>query len=80
MKEGTYYSKNRDKILEKERIKRNNLNWEEVLKKKEYNRNYYLDILKEKRKTYKPQLDSTVKYKKDYNLNFKQGSFIINFN
>tara|TARA_R110002124_G_scaffold70187_3_gene188280 strand:- start:576 stop:836 length:261 start_codon:yes stop_codon:yes gene_type:complete len=85
MKKDTYYSKNRDKILEKEKNKKIKENLETKLKRKEYNRNYYIEVLKERRRILEPKLDNKPYKKvykkpvKDYSVKVLRGSFIINF-
>ena len=36
MKQGTYYSRNREKVLKREKLKRENLNFQELSKNKEW--------------------------------------------
>ena len=81
MKENTYYSRNREKVLERIKKKRENEKWEEQIKRKEYNRKYYLEILKDKKPIYKPVdfKQQSTRCKKDYSLKIIKGSFIINF-
>tara|TARA_R110002124_G_scaffold256663_1_gene422306 strand:- start:4742 stop:4993 length:252 start_codon:yes stop_codon:yes gene_type:complete len=82
MKQGTYYSRNREKVLKREKLKRENLNFQELSKNKEYQRIYYIEKLKERRKQNRPEITEhkyNKRNKKDYSVNVKRGSFIIDF-
>ena len=79
MKSGTYYSKNREKVLERERKKREKLTLEDLQKKKEYNKKYYLEKLKDKRGFKKSYYTKNTVKQPINNFEVKTGSFIISF-
>lgn len=79
MKEGTYYSRNRERILEREKNKRISQNLETKLKKQEYNRKYYLENLKNKRQLNKLANKNNILLNRLLSIQIKPTSLFIKF-
>ena len=77
----TYYAKNRAKVLERERVKRLSESLETKMKKRAYNHQYYIEVLKYKRSFNSTNYNvrSNKPVKNNYSFTINKGSFIINF-
>jgi len=72
-----YYYKNKEKILEHEKIKNKNLTQEQKLIRREYNREYYQKVRKHKKLSDNKKKEKNEYHRKYYHTNIKNKNFSI---